>query len=134
MCGPLPWLPRLQECSDLTRGYICCLQKIERVTGTQGAPSSGDVDGLTERMEGIESDHVEVLDTVEELSQRMDALAATASSTEDQDRDDDEDAEDEEDDGEGDALVAELEVQLASDGTVPPPLSQLLTCVMELER
>ncbi len=83
-------------------------------------------------MEGIELDHIEVLDTVEELSQRVDALEADAGSADDQASDNDDDAEDEEDDEEGDAHVVELEVRLTNDSTGPPHVFQLLTCVTEL--
>lgn len=138
VCGLLPWLPQLQECSVQTRGNICCPQKIERVTETQRAPSGEDVDGFTERMEGIESDHVEVLDAVDELSQRVDALEANAGSTKAEDSDDDdEDAEDEEEDDEGDAQVAELEVRFSRRSCCAPTtfaIGEMLVTELECRR
>ena len=64
----------------------------------------------------MEAVHAEVLDTVEELSERVDALEQ-AGSAEDENSDDAEDAEDEEEDDAG-AQVAALEVRLASGSTL----------------
>ena len=113
---------------------MCCPQKLAgtSATETQHVPSADEVNALMERVTSVEGDHLEVLDTVEELSQRMDALEEDAGSTKAEDSDDEEDTEAGHGDDAGNAQVVELQVRLGGSCSAPCNLALGVPSSIEL--